>query len=128
MKKISKIGSIISLIGGLWITTVIVIGIIILADMGITTVWTWPSLLPYQLTTGIVAIIGAIISFKYVNIGSIILFVTGVFYPLFVFIFFGPSSIIMLLFGSLIYFDYLNIPFLILLIGGIVAFIEWLRE
>ena len=115
------------MIGGLWLVVGITILLAIYASVEYTVSWAWPSYLPYQLATGIMAIVGVIIRFKNIKVGSIILLIAGIFYPIFVLIIAGPLSVIYVLFNSLVRFNFIEIPYLILLIGGIVGFIEWFK-
>ncbi len=128
MREISKIGPILSLIGGLWLLVVILIFSFIYPSLWYREYSIWFSYLPYQLITGIVAILGVMIRYKNIKVGSIILLITGIFFPIFALIFSGPLYMLYLLFNSIVIFNFLDIPFLILLIGGIVGFIEWLKE
>ena len=120
----SKIGPIVSMIGGIWIVVVIIVLVGIYTSLGYAVPWAWPSSLPYRLLTGIVAIGGVIIRFKNIKVGSIILLIIGLFYPIFVVIFTGPEYLLYM-FLSVPYLNYIEIPILILLIGGIIGFIEW---
>jgi hypothetical protein len=79
-----------------------------------------------HLIFGLLAILGVIIRSKSMKKGSILLLITGIFFPVFMLILIGPVYFV----GFMISFDglFALIPILLLLFGGIICFLEWKQE
>ena len=127
MRKLSKLGFIISLIMGFWFAGVyIFLFVIQFHTFGDSYIDMYKIKIVVSMIIGLVAILGAGVGFKRVGVGSIVCFVAGLSLFIFALVLYSPwySNFI---FALLTLYGLASgaPPELLLLIGGIICLIEW---
>jgi len=127
VRKLSKLGFIISLIMGFWFTGVyIILFVIQFHTFGDYYIYEYRIKIVISLIIGLVAIIGAGVGFKRVGVGSIVCFVAGLSLFIFAWVLYSPWYP-NFIFALLTFYGLASgaPPEILLLIGGIICLIEW---
>ena len=127
MRKLSKLGFIISMIMGFWFVVVYIILFVIQFDsVGDYYLYEYRIKIVTSIIIGLVAIIGAGVGFKRVGVGSIVCFVAGLSLFIFAWVLYFPWNP-NFIFALLTFYGLASgaPPEILLLLGGIICLIEW---
>ena len=127
MRKLSKLGFIISMIMGFWFAGVyIFLFVIRFHTFGDSYIDVYKVKIVISMIIGLVAIIGAGVGFKRVDVGSIVCFVAGLSLFISAWVLYSPWNP-NFIFALLTFYGLASgaPPEILLLIGGIICLIEW---